>query len=71
MSETTLLVQKILIVISTIYYFTAPIAAAIIFRKLGKSSWWGLIVLIPIVNMLWVWYVALASWPSQSTELSR
>ena len=33
-------------------------------RRLGFSSWLGVLAIIPIVNLLLLWFVALSPWPS-------
>lgn len=34
------------------------------FRKAGRSGWWCILVLIPIVNIIMVWVFAFMRWPS-------
>lgn len=40
-----------------------PIAR--ILRKAGRSRWWCLIALIPIVNIVGLWTFAFTSWPAR------
>jgi hypothetical protein len=35
-------------------------------RRAGFSSWLGVLSVIPIANVLLLWFVALAKWPSAS-----
>jgi len=41
--------------------FIAPFC--LILRKAGYSPWLGLLLLIPGVNVILLWFVALARWP--------
>ena len=34
-----------------------------IFKKAGYSFWCGLLMLIPIVNLIWLIWFALTEWP--------
>ena len=38
--------------------------AARICRRLGFPSWLGVLAIIPLANVLLLWFVALARWPS-------
>ena len=38
--------------------------AARICRRLGFSPWLGILSVIPIVNLLLLWFIALSEWPS-------
>jgi uncharacterized membrane protein YhaH (DUF805 family) len=49
--------------------FIAPVAVSVIaivriIQRAGFSGWWILLVLVPVVNMLALWYFAFASWPA-------
>ena len=35
-----------------------------ILEKAGFEGWWTLILLIPIVNILMIWYFAFNQWPN-------
>lgn len=48
-----------------VFYFSAPIAVAIIMRRAGFSPWWGLLILIPGASMVWLWVFALLKWPRE------
>ena len=32
-------------------------------RRLGFSPWLGVLAVLPLVNVLLLWYVAMAQWP--------
>ena len=38
--------------------------AARICRRAGFSPWLGVLALIPLVNLVLLWFIALAPWPS-------
>ena len=35
-----------------------------VFRKAGRSGWWSILVLVPIVNIVMVWVFAFMRWPA-------
>ena len=35
-----------------------------IFRKAGFSPWLGLLMLVPVVNIIMIFYLAFADWPA-------
>ena len=37
--------------------------AATICRRLGFSRWLGFLAVVPMVNLLLLWFVALSDWP--------
>ena len=37
--------------------------AATICRRLGFSGWLGFLAVLPMVNLLLLWFVALSDWP--------
>lgn len=43
------------------------IATALVFgticRKAGYSAWWGVLMLVPLVNLIWLIYFASSLWP--------
>jgi hypothetical protein len=41
--------------------------AARICRRIGFSPWLGVLAVIPFVNLLLLWFVALAEWPLPPT----
>jgi hypothetical protein len=44
--------------------------AARICRRLGYSRWLGIFAIVPLANLLLLWFVALAQWPSSGTTRS-
>ena len=38
-----------------------------IFLKAGHSKWLGLLMVVPIVNIVMLYYLAFSTWPSQSS----
>ena len=45
-------------------YVIIGIPAARILHCTGKSGWWSLLILIPIVNLIGFWIFAFARWPA-------
>jgi hypothetical protein len=47
--------------------------AARICRRLGFSPWLGLVIILPLGNLILLWFVALAEWPRfpESNSASR
>lgn len=41
----------------------------LIFRRTGRSGWWGLLVLVPLANIVVLWAIALMRWPLTVTKL--
>ena len=40
------------------------IPSAMICRKAGFSPWLGILAMVPILNVLLLWFLALAHWPN-------
>jgi ABC-type glycerol-3-phosphate transport system permease component len=36
-----------------------------IVQRAGFSGWWTLIILVPVANMVALWYFAFTQWPAQ------
>jgi hypothetical protein len=53
------LILILVIVVAIIYPYTR------IFGKAGFSPWLGLLICVPLVNIIMIWYLALAEWPAQ------
>ena len=51
----------ILAIVSTSLVVIWP--AGRICRRAGFSSWLGLLTIVPIANVVLLWFVALADWP--------
>jgi hypothetical protein len=58
-----------LLVVATIAVmaFVVIWPAARICRRLGFSRWLGILAVIPLANLLLLWFVALAQWPGSET----
>jgi hypothetical protein len=35
-------------------------------RRAGYSGWWTLLLFLPIINVLAIWYFGFARWPNQT-----
>jgi hypothetical protein len=42
----------------------AVIPACLICKKVGYSPWWGILVVFPVANVVGLWYLGLAEWPT-------
>jgi uncharacterized membrane protein YhaH (DUF805 family) len=54
--------QQILI---TAVFLSTIIPTWIIVRRVGFSGWWALLSLVPLVNVLFFWVLALVKWPER------
>lgn len=45
---------------------TTAWAAALVAGKAGYSHWWGLAILVPVLNLVLVWYFAFSAWPREA-----
>ena len=54
-----LVVSVFLLIWATVVWPAARIA-----RRLGFTPWLGLLAVIPMVNLILLWFVALAEWPA-------
>lgn len=52
------------LVVVLVVFVLVVYPAARICRKAGYSSWWGVLYILPIANVVWVWYLAFADWPA-------
>jgi hypothetical protein len=48
--------------------FVVIFPAMTICRRLGFSPWLGLLSVVPLANLLLLWFVALAQWPRVETD---
>ena len=39
-----------------------------IVRKSGRSAWWALLIVIPVVNVIGIWVLAFARWPARDGQ---
>jgi hypothetical protein len=46
-----------------LYIFGVVLPSMIVVRRIGYSRWWGLITLVPLVNLVMLWVLASADWP--------
>ena len=49
----------VLLLLLPLYFFSRAVA------KAGFSSWWAVLALVPIVNVIMLWVFAYAKWPAQ------
>ena len=56
---------EIIIVLVAAVVFIWP--ATRICKKAGYSPWLGIAIIIPLANLLLLWFLALADWPSRRT----
>jgi len=58
--------QQILVAIIGIVYLVFSIWGCWkIARKAGYPPWWGLVMIVPLVNLILFFYFAFAEWPIQ------
>jgi hypothetical protein len=60
-------VSQLLIVltIGLIYVFVLVLPFWHIFRRAGFSPWLSLLMMVPLVNLVTLYFLAFATWPSQ------
>ena len=51
------------LIVLLIIVFVIMWPAAKICRRLGFSSWLAILIIVPIANLILLWFVALAEWP--------
>jgi len=39
-----------------------------IFQKAGRTGWWAVLMLIPLVNLIVLWIFAFSRWPALETS---
>ena len=44
------------------------VAAALVLRRIGFSTWWALLCFVPIAALAGLWALALSGWPSARTD---
>ena len=37
-------------------------------QRAGFAGWWSLLILFPVLNLVLIYYLAFADWPSQSRQ---
>jgi len=40
------------------------VPAARVLRKAGRSGWWALALIVPVVNLVALWVFAYSRWPA-------
>ncbi|WP_439859852.1 hypothetical protein [Pseudomonas sp. MBLB4136] len=40
----------------------------LIFKKAGYSQWLGLLMIVPLVNLILLYFLALSTWPRDKAE---
>lgn len=50
---------------------TTAIAIIRVIQRAGFSGWWALIIFVPILNMLALWYFGFGRWPILNEPRSR
>ena len=53
----------VVIVVGIFVVFPAWMTVRIL-HKVGRSGWWCLVILVPLVNIVMVWAFAFARWPA-------
>jgi len=48
-----------------------PIPAWLIVKKAGFAPAWGLLAMVPVVNIIGLWILAFTSWPAQDSDGQR
>ena len=52
-------------VMGLLYGTVVVVPATMVCRKAGFSPWLGLLTIVPIANIVLLWYLAVARWPNQ------
>jgi hypothetical protein len=55
--------ELIVIVAMLVGWLSITWPAARLCRRLGLSPWLGIFALVPVANVILLWYVAFARWP--------
>lgn len=50
-------------VLYAIYVLVCLISCSVIARKAGFSGWWSLLILVPTLNLVLLWFFAFSKWP--------
>ncbi|MGE0254788.1 MAG: hypothetical protein AB7N54_03440 [Alphaproteobacteria bacterium] len=46
------------------YFVLILVPAATVLRKAGRSGWWALVFIVPVVNVVALWIFAFSRWPA-------
>ena len=52
------------VVVVIVYAAVVVFPAATILKKAGLSPWWGILAIVPVVNLIGFWIFAYMRWPS-------
>jgi hypothetical protein len=52
------------LVVTVVLYALALIPVARIMRRAGRSSYWSILALIPLVSLIGLWVFAFTRWPA-------
>jgi uncharacterized membrane protein YhaH (DUF805 family) len=55
------------LLILILVYAIACYPFAVIFRRAGRSGWLSLLMLVPLVNIVMIWWFAYAKWPTTAS----
>ena len=62
----------------TLFYIFLPVYVAFclwlgvcILRKAGFDGWWVLVLLIPVVNIIMIWFFAFTRWPTLPADIKQ
>ena len=53
----------LLIALAVVVYLVSRIL-----QKAGYSGWWTLLALVPLANLIGLWFFAITPWPSNRTS---
>jgi hypothetical protein len=42
-----------------------------IIEKAGYDGWWALVLLVPVVNIIMIWVLALSKWPRLRADIDQ
>jgi hypothetical protein len=63
------LTEGILLATTLVFYAAAVgIPAAIICRRIGRPLWLGVLALIPALNLILLWFVAMSRWEVAASD---
>ena len=46
------------------YFVLILVPASTVLRKAGRSGWWALFFIVPVVNVVALWVFAYSRWPA-------
>lgn len=60
------LIEIFIIFFTLIFIFTQVVAFWKIFRKIGIEGFWGILAIIPGLNVFMIFYLAFSKWPIEN-----